>query len=273
MSGSRAVMAAGVIALALATAGGASAHTATAQLGQVSATFTYSGSFPNFSDEVLTITTGGRQVYDRLVSSTFCDTCAPSSVTESGDPVQVLDLESDGRPDVVLGLYSGGAHCCFIDQVFSYDPRTMTYVESEHDFADAGAAITRRDGRYVFMSADLRFAYVFTDYADNGAPLQIWRFSSRRFIDITRRFPALIRRDAAGWLKSFKSDLRNGEGFLAAWAADEELLGNRGLVSSTLQIQLREGHLESSLADFGAPTGRSFITALMKLLRRYGYVR
>jgi len=77
-----------------------------------------------------------------------------------------------GSPEIVLELYSGGANCCFIDQVFRYDPATMGYVKTEHDFSSSGAALKRLGGRWRFVSADPVFKYAFTDGADSGEPLQ-----------------------------------------------------------------------------------------------------
>jgi hypothetical protein len=44
---------------------------------------------------------------------------APSSV-------QVADIEANGEPDVLLHLWSRGAHCCYIDQIFRWNPATPT---------------------------------------------------------------------------------------------------------------------------------------------------
>jgi hypothetical protein len=189
----------------------------------------------------------------------------------SHSALRVLDLESDGQPDVVLGLYSGGAHCCFVDQVYSLDPGTMTYVKTEHDFQDAGAAIKNLGGgHFRFVSASEAFAYVFSDFADSGAPLQIWSFSGRKFHDVTRRYPKLITADAAVWLRAFKHDLRNGDGLIAAWAADEDMLGHTKLVRTTLATELRKGNLRSSLGTRNSQ-GQGFVTALQKMLRKLGY--
>ncbi len=85
------------------------------------------------------------------------------------------------------------------------------------------------------LSADAGFKYAFTDGADSGEPIQIWRFVPQRFVDVTRAYPGLIRTDAARWLRLFRHDLANGVGLIAAWAGDEELLGHDSLVQATLQ--------------------------------------
>ncbi len=222
----------------------------------------------------LKITLNGHKLYDRPVRSPFCASmCSTTAVTPGKSALKVVDLESDGQPDVVLGLFSGGAHCCFIDQVFRLDPSTLTYVKVEHNFLDAGADIKRLDRRYEFLSADSRIAEAgFTDFADSAAPIQIWRFAGGRFRDVTRSYPNLIRPEAARLLSAFKAHLDNGVGLIAAWAADEDLLGNSTLVHSTLEADAAKGILRSAL---GLPhnSQKAFVAQLETLLRRLGYTR
>jgi hypothetical protein len=219
----------------------------------------------------LTITRNGRVAYRRPVQAAGCPRCSVAPVPPGKQSLHVLDLESDGQPDVVVGLFSGGANCCFIDQVFSFDPGTMTYVASQHNFLNAGAALTRLDGHMVFKSGDSRITEAgFTDTADSGTPIQIWRFSGRRFMDVTRRYPKLIRPDAAMWMRLFNHHLSNGVGLIAAWAADEDLLGRSALVNTTLNRLAAQHKLRTPL---GLPHNSQtlFVTQLEKLLHKLGY--
>jgi hypothetical protein len=221
----------------------------------------------------LKIVRDGKVAYNQRVHSRFCGSdCVTTNVTRRS-PLFEGDLQGRGELDVVLGLYSGGAHCCFIDQVFSFDSARHTYVKTEHNFLDAGAQITRLNGAYVFQSADARIAEdALTDYADSGAPLQIWRFAGHRFVDVTRNYPTLIEADAARWLSAFNHHISNGVGFIAAWAADEELLGHSQLVNTTLSAEARRHRLRSAL---GLPNNSetAFISELKKLLRQLGYTK
>jgi len=274
----RALTIACVLAAALAAAPAATAATQTAHSGAVSAAFTFKGSYPNYSGESLSISRSGVVAYNRPVVSSLCETaCAPASPSGKPSSVQVVDLEHNGQPDVVLGLYSGGAHCCWIDQVFSFDPATMTYVETQRDFGDPGADIVdfAHNGHYEFLTADDSFAYEFTDYAASGLPIQILTFSSRHFRDVTRSYPKLVARDAAKWLAAFKSlskqHYQDSVGVIAAWAADEDLLGNSKLVARYLAAQQQAGHLNN--LSPGQPAGKKFIAKLQRFLRQHGYLR
>jgi hypothetical protein len=265
-------------ALLLVAAPAALATTQTAQSGAVTATFTFSGRYPNFTGLHLSIAQGGTLFYDQPVVSKLCGRfCAPGSTSANTSSVQVLDLEHDGQPDVVLDLYSGGAHCCFIEQVFSFDPGTMTYGKTQHDFGDPGAQIVDlgHDGRFEFLTADDSFAYEFTDFAASGLPIQILTFSGGQFLNVTRQYPTLIAKDAARWMKAFNSMAKqhysDSVGLVAAWAADEESLGHGKLVNGFLARQLKAGHLNSALSPT-EPAGAKFVATLRKFLRTHGYL-
>jgi hypothetical protein len=255
------------------------ATTQTSTSGAVTATFTFTTNPKNdtYPTKTLTISRAGQVLYNHAVTSKYCGPsanaqpyCAPGVLGSVGSSVHVLDLEHTGEPDVVVDLYTGGAHCCFIEQVYSFAPSTGSYGVSEHDFGDPGARIVDlgHDGRYQFLTADDAFAYRFTDFAASGLPIQILTFAHGRFTNVTRRYPKLIAKDAAFYFKAFKRFRSDNDGFVAAWAADEYNLGHRALVSSVLAKELKAGKLHS--AQY--PSAKKFVAALKKFLRREGYV-
>jgi hypothetical protein len=255
------------------------AATQTARLGSVTATFTFKGKAPNYSNERLTISRAGIAVYDQPVVSSFCQMqCGPGSEPSSRSSIHVVDLDHNGEPDVVLDLYSGGAHCCSIEQIFSFDPGASRYIETERNFGDPGTRIVdlAHDGRFEFLTADDAFAYEFTDYAASGLPIQVLRFSAGYFVNVTRNYPRLVANDAGRWLAAFRRLARqhyqDSVGVVAAWAADEDLLGHAGRVNRFLARQSSAGHLRSALSP-AEPGGWKFTLKLRKFLRRHGYLR
>jgi hypothetical protein len=264
--------------LAVATALAASAKTVSAGRGGTSATLTYESSSAAqgepYSKLHLTIARRGRSVFDGPVDGLLCGTRCWPAVGIAGNPVvRVADLEPGGSPDVILNLYSGGAHCCSITQVYRYDPDTGRDALVQHDFADPGSLLRTLAGSYVFLSADDRFAYTFTSFAFSGLPLAIWRFAGGRFVDVTARFPAQLAADAERQYRAYLANRRQGLalGFIAAWAADEDLLGHSALVARTLAAQSRAGDLRS--ADGFAKRGDAFIAQLQRFLVMTGYAR
>lgn len=264
-----------VAAVCLIAAPVAMATTQTASAGDVTATFTFHGKVPKFHGLHLTISRSGAVVYDQPVVAKFCGKlCWPGGVIHSSS-VHVVDLEGTGDPDVVLDLYSGGAHCCTVEQVFSFDPATGTYAKTEQVFGDPAAKIVDlgHDGHFEFLTADDSFAYKFTDFAASGLPIEILTFAGGHFTDVTRSYPKLVAKDAALWLRAFKAQARqhypDSLGVIAAWAADEDLLGHTKLVKRYLHQQAVAGHLN---APFGAG-GTRFVAKLQRFLRRRGYLR
>jgi hypothetical protein len=174
-----------VIAVAFAAVpSGAMAANVTAHSGAVSATFSWSGSAPNVTHQTLVISQAGTVVYDQPVTSRFCGTeCWPGFISGRTPPVHVAELEGSGPPDVVLDLYSGGNHCCSVEQVFSLDAATMSYSKHERNFGDPGVSLAdlRHNGRDEFVTADDSFAYEFTDFAASGLPIEILSYSEGRF--------------------------------------------------------------------------------------------
>jgi hypothetical protein len=273
----RTLITAVVLACFALAAPAALATTQTARGGAVTATFTFTGHYPNYSGLHLSIAQAGSVLYDQPVSSEACGKyCAPEATSGGASSVHIIDLDHIGQPNVVLDLFTGGAHCCSVEQVFTFDPGTMTYAETERDFGDPGARIEdlNHDGHYEFVTADDAFAYAFTDFAASGLPLQILTFSGQRFQDVTDSFPALIRKDAATWLKAFRQMARGRDidsvGLIAAWAADEYRLGRSAAANRYLTQQAKAGHLKSALAP-QEPQGLKFVAVLKRFLRRHGY--
>ena len=262
---------------AAASTAGAATQTVTA--GNVTATFTYHGTSPLSVSPRLTITQDGKVVYDRPVRSAWCGTeCEPNVIAGARSVVHIVHWLPQGPPSVVLDLYSGGAHCCAIEQVYSFRPNSAAIEVSEHNFGDPGVRLEPlgAGGGVDLVSADDAFAYAFTDFAASGLPLEVVRFSHHEFHDVTRSFPRLIAADASQWMRAFRAQAsthyQDSVGVVAAWAADEDLLGNSGLVARFLATQARAGHLNSALSPVSA-SGPRFVIALQDFLRRHGYRR
>jgi hypothetical protein len=258
----------------------ASAATETAASGPVTATFTYSqNEETTYGDLHLVIQRAGVKVLDEPVQSVYCsDFCWPGA-GNNDKAVRVADLDADGEPEVVLDLYTGGAHCCLVAQVLAYQPPAggapATYAKIEQNFADpAYTLVTRGPADFAeFRSVDWRFLYSLASYAGSSAPIQVWHFAGGHFVDVTRAFPARIRADSKRHFKRWRKYAKRTSpyndpalGALAAWAGDEYLLGNGAKVQRELRTALKRGWLNG-----GFTRGRGTIRALNKLLKDAGY--
>src|SRR5450432_3228241 len=147
------------IAALLALPGSALAgHAPVASARRVSATLALTGKGPNKRFR-LKILVDGTTAYDQIVTSAACPPgCTTTGLGAGTTPIRAVALRRFGVPDMIVGLYSGGAHCCYIDQVYRLDPSTNRFTRTEHDFGDAGARIVDLNGdkNYEFLSADSR---------------------------------------------------------------------------------------------------------------------
>jgi hypothetical protein len=215
----------------------------------------------------LTITREGAVVWDKRVAVNGCGQpfCRPGDVT-------VKDLDADGEPEILVDVFTGGAHCCTIAQLFTW--QDGTYSVRQRNFRDPGYGIDDldADGRPELVSSDARFAYTFGSYAAGGMPLQIWQVDGGRFVDVTAGHPDALRADAKGWYAEWKR--RRGKPAqeplapLSAWVADMERLGEHDAVERELQRALRRGWLTASKPW---TKGRRYLRDLDRFLKATGY--
>jgi hypothetical protein len=261
------------------TVSSAGASTETVTSGDLNAAFTYYGAYPQSRSPHLTISNNGNVLYDRVVRSAWCGTeCSPNVIASARKVLHIVHLRPNGQLAVVLDLYSGGAHCCSVEQVFSFNACSRTFQMSERNFGDPGVRLVDLGaGRSVdFLSADDSFAYAFTDYAASGMPIEILSFSHNTFHNVTRSFPSLIAKDAHQWMSAFEAQAsghyQDTVGIVAAWAADEETLGPSKVVTDFLSTQAKAGHLNSSLSPVEL-SGQKLVIELQKFLRQHGYIK
>jgi hypothetical protein len=260
--------------LVLALPGAAAAETLAAQSGDVQATLSWVEQDYSAYDVRLVIVRGGLTLHDAPI------------LDEDGQPtidtpqaLWAVDLDGDTEPEVVVDLYTNGAHCCLYSLIYRYvDGMPPAYHAVPHAWGNVGYRLEDLDGDGLpeFHSADDRFAYAFTAYAGSGFPIQIWRYEGSAFEaglrDVTRDFPKLIRKDAVRWWKLYLRDrgTRHGDvrGVLAAWLADKYLLGERSDGWHKLALARRAGYLTG---PEGWPSGRRYVAALKSFLARLGY--
>jgi hypothetical protein len=262
----------GAVAVALLAAAPALATTETASGGDVQATFTYTKvSDFEWKDLRLQITRAGQPAFDAAPAATDCEVpyCAPLGAATGKGSLRVVDLDADGEPEVVLDLYTGGAHCCVVSEVLRW---TGTgYAAVSRNWADPGYQLVEQAGApATFVTGDARFAYVFASFADSRFPVRLLTFRGGTWQDVTREHPDSIRADAGRWAKEYRKrrDSGFGLGVLAAWVADEYLLGRRTTADRFVNAELRAGRLRG---DRYWPRGKGYITVLRKRLRAWGY--
>jgi hypothetical protein len=250
------------------------AKTETAASGAVTATLSYDHVQDAFeyTDLALTISRAGTQVLAADPTFGDCDSpfCAPAGAGDV-DSVHVQDLDSDGEPEVIVDLYTGGAHCCYVSRFYRFDG--TGYVSADRNFGDPGYRMADLDGDGVteLIGRDYRFGYAFTAFAFSLMPVRIYDLRAGSWQLVTTRFPDEIRKDAKAAWKTFTKVSRNEEprGAIAAWTADELMLGHRRYAVRTLNRLARQGRLPGD--GFSPKSPRKFVRTLLKFLDKRGY--
>ena len=266
------------VGAAVAAAGSAPApvRSETAASGIVRATITYSIP-PGYAsyDVRLAVDRAGKRVFEKRVPpyTRKLDQIRPVAV-HGGKAVHVRDLDGDGEPEILVDLFWGGAHCCWYSRIYRWIAARRTYASRAQFWGNFAYRLAdlERDRRWEFVSADNRFAYAFTSFADSSWPIRIWTYRAGRLVHTTRAYAAVVARDAADQWRRYRA--RRGRlpvrGFIAAWAADQCLLG---------RCDAAFGRLQTLKATFSGPIDRQtsgppgrFLRDLRAFLRETGYV-
>lgn len=244
--------------------------------GQVSTEFSYQRSEGVVRDAHLTIARAGRTLIDTELTRVGCGDCP---TWRPGGRFVLRSLDGDGEPEILLDFYTGGAHCCTYSLIWRYVAESDSYSRQMQWWGNVGYRLVSLDrtGGPEFVSSDDRFASAFTGYAASANPIRIWRYDAGKMLDVTRRFPAEIRKDATTlwrlYLKVRKAKPPEVRGVLAAWVADQLLLGRGAQAWRTLDAARQRGELGPDKVEFGEAFGRKYVAKLRAFLRRTGYVR
>ena len=243
----------------------------------VSADLSYRESNDSYSDLRIAIRRRGIRTLTAPVARFACRGCrvAGYGALASTHPVTVRDLDADGEPEVLLDLYTGGAHCCFYTVILRYTGGTYRGTTAFWGDPGYGLRDLDRDGRQELVSADDRFAYRFTYYAASVLPVQIWRYDHGVLTDVTSSYLSIVRSDAASiwseYLGSRNDRSFDVRGVLAAWLADEYRLGHAAEGWEKIRAAYAGGELSSPRADPIWPAGKAYLNALRAFLAKSGY--
>lgn len=168
--------------------------------GSVSAALTFTERDYLYEKLRLKVTRSGRTALDVPIQQAGCRDCQDFRPVA----VKVRDLDG-GEPEVLVDLFTQGAHCCSITLMLGWDARAHRYRSTLEYWGNYGRRLVDldRDGLPEFAAFDERFVYTFTAYVYSYAPPRIVQYRHGRLVDVTRRFPREIERNAADAGKSF----------------------------------------------------------------------
>lgn len=134
---------------------------------------------------------GGRRVHS-AIGALFQIGGSPMFSDEPSQLVRIgTDVTGAGKPDLVIGEFTGGAHCCLKIHVFEIGAgfREIAHLDLGHS-VEAQFADVDGDGRMEIVAEDWSFADWHASFADSPAPQVILRFRDGAF----RLVPELMRK-------------------------------------------------------------------------------
>ena len=275
----RAAAAAAVLALA-ALPGAASADDAgslTASAGAVQATLTWDKAELGVANPRLAIVRGGAALFDAspVAGSDSCREgyCSFLASGKRKSALQVVDLNGDGEPEVLVDAYSGGAHCCALTEILAFNG--TGYGVTEAYWGNTGYELQDLDvdGKPELVGYDDAFAGAFSSFAASFFPPRVVDYDPSvkgALRDVTDHFVALIRKNQRQALHALKRARRQHYetlGIVAAYVADMYLIGDNDAVRPYLKRARKRGDLRT----ISGRAPRSFERKLLAFLKKQGY--
>jgi hypothetical protein len=190
-----------------------------------------------------------------------------SPAMQSDEPLCVARFAGADQPAILLGLYTGGAHCCTVVRAMSLSGTgASSFVD--RNLGNPTAALSAEGDNALVVTADDAFSYAFTDYAESGAPIQTLEVQHGDLVNTIRQHPRLVAADTQKWMDLFIRQPANPLGYLAAWAADECVAGQDAQVWATLGTYQEQGRLPPGPFS---PGGSAFVEQLRQFLGEHGY--
>jgi hypothetical protein len=153
--------------------------------------------FDEYRDFRVKVTRAGVVLYDQPVGDPCDQFCTPTETALTREHVALRDLNADGEPEAIVGLFTGGANCCVLVLAYGYDAVANVYRRARLD--TGGGYVARdygADGLIELVGDDFRFRGLFTCGACGPRPIRIWHYGLQRFEVVTEDFPAKIRSHA-----------------------------------------------------------------------------
>jgi hypothetical protein len=252
--------------------------TVTAQLSYVERTGRRNGfRFHEFRNFRVKITRAGQVLYDEAVGDPCEQFCNPTESAPTHKHIGLRDLNGDGEPEAIVGLFTGGANCCVLVLAYGYDAPANVYRRAQ---LDTGGGFVARDlgsdGVLELVGDDFRFRGLFTCGACGPRPIRIWHYGLRRFHVVTRDFPGKIQEHARRMRRFYERVRHRDEaafvkGALTPVAADLCLLDRCARGFRIVRAAIRRGELDRRSIFDVSPLRFAYLRALKRFLGRTGY--
>ena len=247
----------------------------------VTATVSYlrtkSGSMRRYRDLRLTVRAKGRTT---MQSVQLRRSARESWMTRPR--ITLADVTADGLTDVLVDVYTGGAHCCSITSV-ARSTKHGWRKPMNRNWADYGYKLEDLGGSPLpeFRARDARFTGAYSAFAASRSPVRVFSLGGGGdYVDVTRRFPALIAEDAAVHAEAWAAAPRvsddafiraeAGRAAAVAWVADLLLLGDTKRAAEVVAASRARGDFDGYADPGGKPVELG--AQLGRDLKAWGYI-
>lgn len=149
------------------------------------------------------------------------------------DTMNIIDFNGDGKKNLLISVYTGGAHCCVMLFTGVMEngkfriPDTLFLGNAGYNIADL-----EKDGVLEIESASDMFAYAFTNYAETRFPPRVYRVKKNKFVNVTKEYPKM----AKDLIAELKVDLKEftDKGFECYGKDDDTFNTDAGSVKTIL---------------------------------------
>jgi hypothetical protein len=93
----------------------------------------------------------------------------------------LLDINKDGKNEIMIHEYTGGAHCCNLYTIYSLDSAAMAIFDFNAEHTGLYILDIDNDSLFELISGDCSFAYWQTSYAESPRPGLIWRWDNGKY--------------------------------------------------------------------------------------------
>jgi hypothetical protein len=190
--------------------------------------------------------------------------------------LSIHPLSNTGDMATIVDHSTGGAHCCEDSFLVYWDNIDYRSYTLEKNWGEA-YHIIKSGSDYFFVGADYSFDYAFASHADSLFPVRVYQLRKYNIVaapffeDETAGEWGFVKKDADMQWKYYllaKKEGRDPRGALAAWAADEHMLGNTQVVDEKIGLALNNGELTG---DGNGAAGKAYLPFLKDFLIHHRY--
>jgi hypothetical protein len=124
------------------------------------------------------VTSEGKVVYNQSVDS--FQTYTLGQKEDAQDNIAAIangtDVTGRGQPDMIVSLFTGGAHCCTMHYVFELEPQFKLLATLNDSNDDLAHFEREADGKYDYITADWTFGYWPTCFACSPSEVVMLRW-------------------------------------------------------------------------------------------------